>query len=140
MSDKTYNELKEEAINLGITFKGNPKKEELEQMIKDFLAEEAGGSVAVITNEELEDELEEEQLSRARTVRNEKVGKLSKKDMLRQAVAEAKKQAMKKKVVTLTSNDKRDNDYVTSVPLFFENQYFALDKIVPLGIPVELEQ
>jgi len=137
MSDKTYNELKEEAINLGVTFKGNPKRDELEQMIRDFLAEEAEGTVAVKADEDDEDE----QLSRDRAVRNIKTGRtMSKADRIRQLVADAKARAMKKRIVTLTSNDRRDNDYVTSVPLFFENQYFALDRIVPLGIPVELEQ
>lgn len=144
MSDKTYNELKEEAIKLGVQFKGNPKKDELEKMIKDFLIEEAGDAIAVKiddVDEDIEDTEEETGLSRARTIRNDKAGKLvSKADRLKQMIADAKKEAFKKRVVILTSNDKRDNDYVTSVPLFFENQYFALDRIVPLGIAVELEQ
>ena len=139
MSEKTYNELKEEATNLGVEFKGNPKKDELIDMIKEKLADEAGTPIE--TKEEVFDDVEDTELSRVRTIRNSKAGKvMSKADKLKIAIKEAKEKAFAKRIVILTSNDKRDNDYVTSVPLFFENQYFALDRIVPLGIAVELEQ
>lgn len=55
-------------------------------------------------------------------------------------IAKVKSEAFKTRVVTITSNDKRDNDVTTAVILTCENQYFNLSKIVPLNIPVELEQ
>lgn len=54
--------------------------------------------------------------------------------------ARAKKRAFKKKVVIISSNDKRDNDTATTVYATCENQYFALAKIIPLNIEVEVEQ
>ncbi len=58
----------------------------------------------------------------------------------KEIVAEAKKKAMKKRIVTIIYNDKRDNDQVNTAFLTCENQFFALSKVVPLNIPVELEQ
>lgn len=52
----------------------------------------------------------------------------------------AKKRAFAKKVVIISSNDKRDNDTATTVYATCENQYFALAKIIPLNIEVQVEQ
>nr|DAK36321.1 MAG TPA: hypothetical protein [Caudoviricetes sp.] len=54
--------------------------------------------------------------------------------------ARAKKRAFAKKVVIISSNDKRDNDTATTVYATCENQYFALAKIIPLNIEVQVEQ
>lgn len=51
-----------------------------------------------------------------------------------------KEEALKTKVVTLTYNDPRDNIFVTSAYLTCENQYFAVSRIVPLNVPVQLEK
>ncbi|OUT06899.1 hypothetical protein [Campylobacter concisus] len=59
---------------------------------------------------------------------------------LQALVASVKKEAFKTRVVTITSNDKRDNDVTNAVMLTCENQFFNLSKVVPLNVPVELEQ
>ncbi len=65
---------------------------------------------------------------------------MSKSLSLRQRIAEAKKKAFATRVVTITNKDNRENSFTTTVHLSFENQHFGLSKIVPLDIPVELEQ
>lgn len=57
---------------------------------------------------------------------------------IRHIAAKAKAEGMKTKVVTLTYNGK-DNTDVNTAYLTCENQYFAISRIVPLNIPVELE-
>ena len=51
-----------------------------------------------------------------------------------------KDKAMKCSIVTITSNDKRDNAETTTALFSVENMYFGLAKVVDLDIPVELEQ
>lgn len=63
-----------------------------------------------------------------------------KQQALRKRIVKAKQKALKTKVVTLTNQDQRENDVMTTAHLSFENQYFAVSKIVPLNVPVELEQ
>ena len=58
---------------------------------------------------------------------------------LREKVKAAKDKAFKTSVVTITNKDNRENSIMTTVHLSFENQHFGLSKIVPLDIPVELE-
>jgi len=65
---------------------------------------------------------------------------LSKRSKLRQKIAQARAKAMKMVVVTITNKDSRENDVMTTVSLGFENQYFGISRIVPLDIPVEVEQ
>jgi len=59
---------------------------------------------------------------------------------LRHMVSEVKKKAFKTRKVIITYNDARDNNQTTTAYLTCENQYFALSKVVPLGVTVELEQ
>lgn len=55
-------------------------------------------------------------------------------------IGKTREKAFKTKVVTIIYNDKRDNNETTTAYLTCENNYFAISRIVPLGIPVELEQ
>lgn len=64
---------------------------------------------------------------------------LSKYALKRQKIAAAKKRAMRTRVVTITNKDNRENDFMTTAYVSFENQHFALSKVVPLDLPVELE-
>ena len=146
MEEKTHSQLKEEAAALGISFKGNTSKAELIAMIEDFYENEAAESKVEVRND-LVPEADEEEVEYMPELPNRIMKRVSKingaksKDLaLKALVAKAKEEAFKKRVVTISSNDTRDNQHVTAVPLFFENQYFALDRIVPLNIPVELEQ
>lgn len=146
MEEKTHSQLKEEAAALGISFKGNTSKAELIAMIEDFYENEAAESKVEVRNDLVPEADEEEveytpELPNRIMKRVSKINEAKSKDLtLKALVAKAKEEAFKKRVVTISSNDTRDNQHVTAVPLFFENQYFALDRIVPLNIPVELEQ
>lgn len=59
---------------------------------------------------------------------------------LQELYAEVRAKAFKKKVVTISYNDVRDNAETTSIYLTCENQYFAISRFIPLNIPVEIEQ
>lgn len=59
---------------------------------------------------------------------------------LREMVADVKKRAFTKRKVTITYNDKRDNNEVTDAYLTCENEFFSIARYVPLDVPVELEQ
>lgn len=145
MSTKTHAELKEEAKALGLQFKGNISKDDLAAMIDAYYNQEAKDSTvqAINLEDKLDDVLEEEEAVLPNKLAR-KVSRLKSKEAkaarLRAKIAEAKEQAFKKRVVTLINNDTRENQHVTAVPLLFENQYFALGRVVPLNIPVELEQ
>ena len=58
----------------------------------------------------------------------------------RDKILQRKKEALTTRIVTITNRDNRENSYTTTASLSFENQYFGLSKIVPLDVPVELEQ
>ena len=57
----------------------------------------------------------------------------------RKRTADAKRKALHTSIVTITNKDNRENDIMTTVFLGFENQYFGVSKVVPLDIPVQLE-
>lgn len=61
-------------------------------------------------------------------------------DPMTELIAKMRKEAMKTEVVLITSNDKRDSDSASTVYATCENQYFALAKIIPLNVEVEVEQ
>ncbi len=63
----------------------------------------------------------------------------SKEDIFREHVAKRKVAAMKTRVVTISSNDKRDSEWTTTAYLSVENQHFGMSKIIPLDIAIELE-
>jgi hypothetical protein len=127
MSDKNYQDLLDEAKELGLAFKGRISKEKLITLIDEHKMNQTIGD-----SEEATENLGDEQV---KVSTREQPAK-----SIPQLVKEAKKRAFSKRVVTLTSNDKRDNDIVTTEPLMFENQYFSLSRIVPLDVPAELEQ
>lgn len=128
---KTMDELKAEATGLGITFSPNIGEKTLIGKIDAYYESQSAGDL-VEMKDETEDETETE------TVVVDKLPK-SAKVKLREKVLAAKAKAMKKRVVTITSNDKRTNDVATTEYLGFENQYFGMSRIVPLDIPMELE-
>lgn len=146
MSEK-IDQLKQEATNLGIEFHPNIGEAKLQAKIDAFYESQAAGDLV----QEIEDEPVEEQIEEVANVdKGKPMGVpydtagtkrvLSKEQKLRQVVNEARKAAMTKRVVRITSNDKRDNDVQTTAYLGFENQYFGISRLVPLDIPVELEQ
>lgn len=61
-------------------------------------------------------------------------------ELRRRKIQEARERAFATKVVTVTNKDNRENDVMTTAYVSFENQHFGLSKLVPLDVPVELEQ
>jgi len=124
---KNITDLKTEATTLGLEFSGNISKVDLHQLIEDFYESQSAG------------DLVKEKVDDTDTQEESKPKKVSKALSKLNFIAKAKKAAMAQKVVTVSSNDKRDNDVVTTAYLSVENQHFAVGRLVPLDIPCELE-
>lgn len=130
--EKTLDELRAEADVLGIEYPKTMGAAKLAQKIEEhYRAGELADAVQTI-DEALEEVAEVSEMKNGGS-------KKPAGDPWKEHVAKRKAEALKKYVVTITSNDKRDNDVVTSEYISVENQFFAIGRIVPLDIPVELE-
>lgn len=144
MSDDKRTALLNEANELGLEFPANIKTTKLEGMVAEAKGEpipvdEVAPPSPAMKAEEPTEEMPEEMP--AETPVKKTTGKvMSQRDKIRAAVAKAKKKALSKRVVTITNKDNRENDVMTTAYLSFENQYFGLSRLVPLDIPVELEE
>lgn len=118
MSDRT--ELLAQADSMNLTYAKNIPTLKLEELI-------LGANNAPVEPAAVEEQ-------------PENISKLSKAQLQRRAVKIAKDKAFATSVVTITNRDNRENDVMTTTYLSFENQFFGLSKLVPLDIPVELEQ
>ena len=130
--EKTLEELKQEADVLGIKYNAVIGAEKLAKKIEDFYESQAAGDSVQVRSEEPVVEDEEFLSPQARQSKYERE--------LRKLVLDAKDKAMATRVVTVSSNDKRDNDVVTTAYLSMENQHFGIAKYIPLDIPIELEE
>jgi hypothetical protein len=128
MSDRT--ELLEKATELGLDFPKNIATLKLEQIIMDQMELETTPPGVNEAEFSLPKEKEKE-------VPNTK---LSVMELRRNSIKVAKEKAFATSVVTLTNRDNRENDFMTTAYLSFENQYFGISKLVPLDVPIELEQ
>lgn len=120
MANEERTALLEKANELSLDFPNNIPTEKLKAMI-----DEASGP-------KVKEEDEEPKVTQSET--------LTKEQKLRKRIAEKRKKAMKTRIVTITSKDTRDNDVANTAKLSFENQYYGASKVVPLDVPVELEQ
>jgi hypothetical protein len=125
--DKTLEELKAEADVLGVVYSDRIGATKLAEKIEAYYTSQSAGDFVKV-KEEVKDEKETPQKKQSNAEQVE-----------RDMIQAAKKAAMETKIVTISSNDKRDNDVMTSVYLSMENQHFSVAKYVPLDIPVELE-
>ena len=124
-----------EANDLGLEFKGNISNVNLAELIAEHKGEPPPVDETPPPSPEVKEQTPAEIIAeQAQAAAQRKI------DKRRQAVAEAKRKAMKTQVVTITNKDNRENDVMTTVYLGFENQHFGLSKLVPLDRPVELEQ
>jgi hypothetical protein len=135
--EKTLEELQADATGLGIKFHPNTGEAKLKEKIEAFYESQSAGDLVEMIEDESEGGEEDEEKIDTPVVTKRK--KLTKEQKFRKIVSDAKVKAMKKRVVTVSSNDKRDNDVTTVAYLGFENQYFGISKLVPLDIPIELE-
>lgn len=142
MASEKRQQLIDEANELGLEFAKNVTDKTLEKMIREEkgepepVDEEPVPSPAAKSKEQLE----EEGLNEPEPETKEKATHKRPVNRRRQLVAEMKRKAMKTRVVTITNRDPRDNMHTTTAHLSVENQYFGVSKIVPLDVPVELEE
>ncbi len=129
--EKTIDELKQEADTLGITYKNNIGAIRLKERIEEFYEKQTdSGSL-------------EELMEKAEKVEEQKEPDVEKKKQPAKSsklnIAAIRAKAFETKIVTISSNDKRENHLVTTAPLSIENEYFGISRDVPLDVPVELE-
>ena len=75
------------------------------------------------------------------SVNTDKDKRLPKVLRVKAMAAESKKRALVMKVVTITDNDQRENNYTETVPVNCGNQYFDLGtRVFPLNKPIEIPQ
>ncbi len=136
--------LLEQANELGIDFPSNVKTVKLVALIAEAKGEPPaveelappGPEVKVGANLIVDEENDEEDSNSLPSTKPA----ISKYAAKRMKIAESKRKAFKTQVVTITNKDNRENDIMTTVYLSFENQHFGLSKVVPLDVPVELEE
>jgi len=120
-------QLLAKATDLGLTFPKNISTLRLEELIINSLESEITPPA-----------VNEAELAVPEPV--EETPSISKLEQRRNAIRTAKEKAFATQIVTITNKDNRENDFMTTAYLSFENQHFGLSKLVPLDIPVELEQ
>ena len=119
--EKTIEELKQEADDLGIQYNANIGATKLAAKIEEYY-EAQEGSAPVVKLETVA-----ERGSRKKTIG--------------ERAAEARLEAMKTHIVTITDNDQRENNLTTIVSVNCSNDYFDLGtRRIPLNVPVEVEQ
>lgn len=134
---KPIEELREEATGLGISFHPNTGAPRLAQLIEEFYDAQASGDIIKAKPDDEEDDSDTEPKEEVPTAVPTR--KLSKEEEHRKMIHNAKMAAMATKIVTISSNDKRDSEYTTTAYFSMENQHFGIAKLVPLDVPVELE-
>lgn len=131
MEPKTIEELQAEANALGIKFMPTIGAEKLAKKIEDFYTSQAAGDSVKVKDEPVEAAEHFDSAKRKHQTQEE---------LLREMVLTAKTAAFKTRIVTISNNDKRESDVMTTAYLSMENQHFAISKYVPLDVPVELEE
>ncbi len=130
-------ELIDQANELGLEFHKNIKTAKLARLVAEATGAPPPVDEIAPAGPAVKPGSEEEQ---ADLDSNTVSAPMSKSNRLRLAIANRKRAAMKTSIVTITNKDNRENSFTTTVHLSFENQHFGLSKIVPLDVPVELEQ
>lgn len=121
-------ELKQEAADLGITFNQNIGEAKLAEKIEAFYAAQEG---TVVKEVETVESVVVDAPAKVKTT-----GKRT----MRERIEEAKAEAMKTRIVTITDNDQRENNLTTVVSVNCTNMYFDLGtKRIPLNVPVEVQ-
>ena len=141
MANQEREDLLDQANALGLDFHSNIPTAKLQALVDDAMG-------PAVKPDEVEEASEEEVATptpipaRAPTPAAPALTSkpLTKQQIFRQRLLEAKKKAFAKRVVTITNKDKRENEVMTTVHLSVENQHFGVSRIIPLDIPVEIEQ
>lgn len=129
----TLDELKQEALELGITHSANIGVEKLQAKIDEFYAsqETSGNEImeAVAKQEAAEKSEEKSAVKGKEPLIN-----------LHKFAIEAEEAARKTRVVIITDNDQRENNQTTVAVVNCSNIYFDLGTAyIPLNVPVEVK-
>ena len=128
------------ANDLGLEFPGNISNVKLTALLAEASGdpvpvEDAAPAGPAVKAEE--PEYDENDVSEKTPARRAVIAKNLRR---RKIIADAKAKAFRTHIVTITNKDNRENDVMTTAYLAFENQHFGLSKLVPLDVPVELEE
>lgn len=127
--EKTLEELKQEAKDLGITFVPNISATKLAAKIEAFYE-----SQETSDKEILEAAVKAKEKSEEKSAVNGKAGRVEKARI-------AEEYARKTRVVTIIDNDQRVNNQTTVATVNCSNMYFDLGTAhIPLNVPVEVRQ
>jgi len=160
---KTLDELKAEADGLGIKYHPKTGAKKLAGLIEEHYVklesadivqevEDTDKDVEDVEDEVIEDDYIEETIEdepvplptprkpKETVKKSLDVSKMTPAQRQRHQIKVMKEKAFKKRVVTISSNDKRESEYTTTAYLSLSNQHMDLARIVPLDVPVELEQ
>jgi len=122
---RNIEEARAEADQLGLKYSPNIGLAKLEEKIEKYYETQASDDIVKVKETDTNpDEAE----------------KLTQEQIRAKILLTAKAKAFKTQIVTITSNDKRDNHIATTAYLSMDNQYFGRSRYVPLDVPVELEQ
>lgn len=144
---KSMQELKSEATDLGLTFKGNISAKDLSEMIENYYEDASNdGDLPVV----LDEEETEQEVVQAAPAKSQPASKKVETPEERAARADhgmrtyARKmeaEARKTRVVTIIDNDQRVNNATTTCTANCSNEYFDLGTIIlPLNERVEVRQ
>lgn len=126
--EKSFEELKAEATELGISFSANISAKSLAGRIEAHYAASENESKVKVNSDQEEDELEV-------------VSKKSKAKTFSEYVQKMKQAAEKKRIVVIIDNDSRVNNQTTTCTVSAGNDYFDLGTVVlPLNERVEVRQ
>ena len=121
--EKTLEELKQEAAELGIEHSANIGAAKLASKIEEYYASQ-------------ETSVMDPALPQVKATKSGNTGR-----SMRDRINEAKAKASVTHIVTITDNDQRENNVTTTVTVNCSNGYFDLGtKILPLNTPIELQQ
>jgi len=123
---RNIEEARAEADQLGLKYSPNIGLIKLEEKIEGYYATQAAGDVVTEAIEGTD-------------TNPTNAKKLTKEQARAKMLLTAKAKAFETRIVTITSNDKRDNHVTTTAYLSMDNQYFGRSRYVPLDVPVELE-
>lgn len=125
--NRSIEEARAEADQLGLKYSPNIGLIKLEEKIEGYYATQAAGDVVTEAVERI-------------ATNPVDAEKLTKEQARAKMLLTAKAKAFETRIVTITSNDKRDNHVTTTAYLSMDNQYFGRSRYVPLDVPVELEK
>ena len=126
--EKTIEELREEATELGLTYSQNIGAAKLSVKIDEYYEKQSAGDIVEDIVEEIEVEVKKP-ATKAKSASETAEQKFRRESKERQVAA------LKTKIVTITNTDKRESHVETMAYL----SCGVVSKRVPLDIPIELE-